>query len=76
MGMEVEAESEGERGEGRGSDSDRVSLEVEELKKKITELESRIGEAVSDEVEDYELAGQSVNLHKYDDDFIIIILLC
>ena len=61
MGMEVEAES--ERGEGRGSESDKVSLEVEDLKMKIAELETRIGEAVSDEVEDYELAGWSFHLH-------------
>ena len=51
MGREEE-EEEGKRLGGEDGP------EVEEVKRKIAELESRIEEAVSEEVEDYELAGE------------------
>ena len=64
MGREEEEEKEedgtegGREREGEGS-RDSLSIgEIEELKRKIAELESRIEEAVSDEVENYELAGE------------------
>ena len=62
MGREEEKEEDGmeggREGEGEGS-RDSLSIgEIEELKRKIAELESRIEEAVSDEVENYELAGE------------------
>ena len=43
-----------EGGEGEGNQA-----EVEGVRKKIEQLEARIEEAVSEEVEDYELAGES-----------------
>ena len=48
-------EEEEEEGKRLGGEDD---PEVEEVKRKIAELESRIEEAVSEEVEDYELAGE------------------
>ena len=50
MGQEGGGDGEGEGGEG--------ATNVEQVKRKIAELESRIEEAVSEEVENYELAGE------------------
>ena len=50
----VGREEEGEGGEGEK----RRQAEVEEVRRKIQELEMQIEEAVSEEVEDYELAGE------------------
>ena len=57
MGREEEEEEEGKR---LGGEDD---PEVGEVKRKIAELESRIEEAVSEEVEDYELAGERRPIH-------------
>ena len=47
-----------EEGGGDKREEGGVSLEVEEVKRKIAELELRIEVAVSEEVENYDLAGQ------------------
>ena len=63
VGREVEEEDggggEGEGdGEGEGGEGAPSRAEVEEVRRKIAELETRIEEAVSDDVENYELAGK------------------
>ena len=62
VGQEEEEEEDGteggREGEGEGSRNSLSIAEIEEVKKKIAELESRIEEAVSEEVENYELAGE------------------
>ena len=60
MGREEEEEEDGTEGgrEGEGNRDGLSTGEIEELKRKIAELESRIEEAVSEEVENYELAGE------------------
>ena len=47
----------GREEEGREGENKRQG-EVEEVRRKIGELEARIEEAVGEEVEDYELAGE------------------
>ena len=48
-----------EEGEGEGGEAEkRRQAEVEEVRRKIQELETQIEEAVNEEVEDYELAGE------------------
>ena len=61
MGQEEEEGRGGEGEKGGGvAGSGVATAELEEVKGKIAELESRIKTAVSEDVEDYELAGESV----------------
>ena len=60
MGREEEEEEE-EGGEGGEREKERQA-EVEEVRRKIQQIEARIEEAVSEEVEDYELAGEPPSL--------------
>ena len=54
MGRE---EEEGE-GEGEGGEGVLSAAEIDEVKRKIAELESKIEEAISEEIENYDLAGE------------------
>ena len=58
-GVGQEGEEEEREGAGREGEQ-RRQTEAEQVKKEIRQLESRIEEAVSEEVEDYELAGELI----------------
>ena len=62
VGREEEEEEGGEGGEDGGEREKERQAEVEEVRRKIQQLEARIEEAVSEEVEDYELAGEPPSL--------------
>lgn len=60
MGREEEDGEEGEDGEveGEGGEGVLSTAEIDDVKRKIAELESKIEEAVSEEIENYDLAGE------------------
>lgn len=60
MGREEE-EEEGEV-EGEGGEGVLSATEIDEVKRKIAELESKIEEAVSEEIENYDLAGEVLSI--------------
>ena len=58
MGREEEEEEGEGEGEGEGGEGVLSAAEIDEVKRKIAELESKIEEAISEEIENYDLAGE------------------
>lgn len=60
MGREEEDGEEGGEGEveGEGGEGVLSAAEIDDVKRKIAELESKIEEAISEEIENYDLAGE------------------